>query len=376
MRLRDKAFQKAFSRMFVYNILFEDAEVDEKYLGIDEASNVLSITGAGCGVAGMISRQPTSLDAVDINPHHLSLSALKITAAQYLDNYETFYDLLGHGAVWNPEEIIGRFSEQMPAPIRRYWKKHHRRFQHNFYEHGLTAWMLTRMRDVIGWDAAYLRDMIPMSSEQKVHRLWEAIGPVFSNPIIKAWMASPLQLLSLGVNFEQCEKMLTTEETDMIGFITQYMTKAVHTDLERNWFIWLYVAGHYNHTTDDAVPPYLRRDRWETSHGAPTEVTYHNCNIFDVLEQGERHQWSHYTLCDMPDWLPPQLQKQLLSEILRTSRDGAVVLYRTTEDDCMADRHGFTKHFKRMDAQSDWATANERTCQYRHVHFYEVHHAA
>ena len=34
MALRDKLFQRTFSRLFVYNILWEDAEVDERWRGI------------------------------------------------------------------------------------------------------------------------------------------------------------------------------------------------------------------------------------------------------------------------------------------------------------------------------------------------------
>ena len=93
MQLRDVAFQHTFQQLFVYNILFEDAEVDETHLEIGERSRVLSITGAGCGVAGMLSRDPRSIDAVDINPHHLALTALKCTAAQRLRSYARFYDL-------------------------------------------------------------------------------------------------------------------------------------------------------------------------------------------------------------------------------------------------------------------------------------------
>ena len=50
--LLDGAFEQVFARTFVYNILFEDAEVDERFLGLDESSRVLAISGAGCGVAG------------------------------------------------------------------------------------------------------------------------------------------------------------------------------------------------------------------------------------------------------------------------------------------------------------------------------------
>jgi S-adenosylmethionine-diacylglycerol 3-amino-3-carboxypropyl transferase len=99
--VRDRAFQRVFANTFVYNILFEDAEVDETLLDLGPDATVLSISGAGCGVAGMVSRQPRSIDAVDINHHHLALTALKCAAAVHSESYTDFYDLLGRG--WSPD---------------------------------------------------------------------------------------------------------------------------------------------------------------------------------------------------------------------------------------------------------------------------------
>jgi S-adenosylmethionine-diacylglycerol 3-amino-3-carboxypropyl transferase len=55
VRLLDRAYQRLFSKLFVYNILYEDSEVDEAFLGVDGASRVLGIAGAGCGVANHLS---------------------------------------------------------------------------------------------------------------------------------------------------------------------------------------------------------------------------------------------------------------------------------------------------------------------------------
>lgn len=377
MKLRDVAFQSAFSKLFVYNILFEDAEVDERFLGVDEESSVLSITGAGCGVAGMISRRPRSLDAVDINQHHLALAALKITAAQRLACYRTFYDLLGHGAVEDSRAAIRQIAHFMPRWVRRYWRRHHDRFAENFYEEGLTARSLKIVRRLVGIDAEFMRELISKDTEQRLRSLEERIAPVFERPVIRAAVRSPVQLLSLGVNYEQRERMLEAEgQADMVSFILHHLNRIVQTDLETNWFAWLHVAGHYNHDRQDAVPPYLRRDRWERSVHAPTRTRYHHRNLFSVLGEAPRKTWTHYTLCDMPDWLPNPLQRQLLDEILRTSKDGAVVLYRTVEDDCLVDRHAMGRHFQRMDAESAEATALDRSRQYRHVHLYRVCHAS
>lgn len=374
MKLRDAAFQATFSRLFVYNVLFEDAEVDERFLNIGESSRVLSITGAGCGVAGMVSRQPQSMDAVDINPHHLALTALKTTAAQRLFPYSNFYDLCGRGWHSDPKHAIGQIADDMPAWVARYWKKHANRFDECIYHRGLTAQVIHQLREMAGIDASWLRGLVNQPVEVRVRAVEEWIGPVLRNPLVRAFLNSPVQLIALGVNYTQRDRALEHEQTDLVSFFLRHLKRVAETDLETNWFAWLFLAGQYNHEHPDAVPPYLRRDRYERSLHGPTHVRYHNRNLFEVLGQGGRNEWSHYTLCDAPDWLPAPTQKRLLDEIRRTSRDGAIVLYRTVHDDCMVRRLGLEDQFRPMQEESRIASELDRSKQYRHVHFYQVQH--
>lgn len=375
MRLRDVTFQRAFSKIFVYNVLYEDAEVDERYLGVDEDSKVLSISGAGCGVAGMVSKRPTSMDVVDINGHHLALAALKITAAQRLANYETFYNLFGRGQVAEAKKVIKPLTAYMPRKMASYWRRHHNRFNKNFYDKGLTASTIKVIRKMVGVDVHFMRMLIAQSPEMRIRSIDTVIAPVFNKPYVKAFVSSPLQLVSLGVNYSQRDRMFEAEAVeDMTGFIVKHFHRLCNTDLENNWFAWLGLTGQLNHDTPEAVPPYLRPDRHARSLHAPTRVRYHRRNLFDLMESAGSDTWSHYTLCDMPDWLPEPTQRHLLNEILRTSRDGAIMLYRTVEDDCMAERHNMSHHFKRLDDISDQASVQDRSRQYRHVHFYQVCH--
>jgi S-adenosylmethionine-diacylglycerol 3-amino-3-carboxypropyl transferase len=376
MRWRDRAFQSVFSKLFVYNILFEDAEVDESILTINERSRVLSISGAGCGVAGMVSRRPRSIDAVDINKHHLALTALKVAAAQCLTSYRHFYALLGHGSVRDPMATIRRLSTRLPHWATTYWQKHADRFADNFYEEGLTANILARLRRLVGFDADYMRELVGQTPEERLRTIENTIRPVLERPWVNALINSPVQLLSLGINYEQRQKLLDAEgQADMAGLILHHLRRLATTDLETNWFAWLHVAGHYNHEREDAVPPYLRRDRWERSVRAPTTTRYHNRNLLDVLEAADDGTWTHYSLCDMPDWLAPKLQRHMLDEIYRTSEDGALVLYRTVEDDCIVGRHGMHRQFERKSHISERATRMDRSRQYKHVHLYQVEKA-
>ena len=375
MPIRDRVFQSTFSRMFVYNILFEDSEVDERYLGIDEDSTVLSITGAGCGVAGMISKNPRNIDTVDINGHHLALTALKISAARKMNAYVDFYDLFARGRNANPHRTIKRLTSDLPPWIQRYWRLHHRRFNKPYHTHGFTGKVMTALRRRVQTDADFVRQMAdtPVTERMKVIDDW--FVPVLNKPHVAAFLKSPVQMIGLGVNFEQRDKMLETEGTDLIGFFVNHLRKVAATDLWRNWFAWYVLAGEFNHDRQDAVPPYLRRDRHERSLEASTRVSFHHGNLFDRLNAAGPKTWSHYTLCDAPDWMPASVQRNMLDEIERTARPGATIMVRTVENEGLVERLGLEKRFVLKKDISDLASTEDRSRQYRRVSFYEVAHA-
>ena len=378
MSLRNFAFQRAFAKLFVYNILFEDSESDERYLGLDEDSSILSITGAGCGVASMMSRRPRRLDAVDINRHHLALAGLKVIGAQKLADYELFYQLLGRG--WSPHEsknTVTELAEHMPTWMAKYWRRHWRRFaKSSIYLQGLTSRMLTGLRQLSGIDASWLSSLIDASVEEREKAIDATITPVLERRIVRIMMASPLQLLALGINYNQRDRILASEDDEnLIEFYISHLKRLAQTDLATNWFVWHAAVGGFNHDHPDAVPPYLRKDRHErSSNDSPTSVRFHHGNIFDCLENAGRKTWSHYTLCDAPDWMPPEVQGKLLDQIHRTSKDGAIVLARSVEPESFIERIDEGRRFQLIEDASAKATVEDRSRQYRRVDFFRVTH--
>jgi S-adenosylmethionine-diacylglycerol 3-amino-3-carboxypropyl transferase len=374
MALRDKLFQSTFSKLFVYNILWEDAEVDERYLGVDENSAILCISAAGCGAAGYLAGRPQRIDAVDINPHHLSLAALKMSGAQRMESYSQFYDLFGRGWSSDPERSVRRLADTLPRWMQRYWKRHHDRFEKSMLHQGLTAQMLSAFRRQVGVDASWLRSIMHAEPEERMQAVEDWVKPVLYKPHVKALLNSPLQLVSLGINFQQRDRILATEGMNIIDFFIEHLKRVAATDVETNWFVWYTVAGEFNHDNPNAVPPYLRKDRWERSYRSPTTMRFHNRNLFEVLGQAGPDTWSHYTLCDAPDWLDNPTQVRLLEEILRTSRDGAIVLARSVEGRGLVDGSGLEDRFRLLSDESDAATRDDRSRQYRRIAFYRVEH--
>lgn len=373
-RLRDFMFERAFSGLFMYNILFEDAEQDERYLELGPDSSVLSITGAGCGVAGIMSRGPRRLDAADINEHHLALAGAKIAASRGVRDYETFYDLMGRGFHPDAQSLMHSLYAWMPDWMQRYWHRHWKRFaRSSLYSEGLTSRMLSWLRRLAGIDATWLTSLLHAPVAERIQAIDDTITPVLERPEIRVFLKSPMQLLALGVNFTQRDRMLEAEDEESIAtFIINHLKRVAATELETNWFVWHALTGRFNHAHPEAVPPYLRRDRHEGSLHSPTEVQFHHRNIFRILGDAGPRTWSHYTLCDAPDWMSEPVERRLLDEIWRTSREGAVVLYRSVEPDSFIQRIDEGRRFEHLEDISKAATLADRTRQYRRVDFFRV----
>ncbi len=375
MRVADEAFQQLFRHLFVYNMLFEDTEVDERFLQVGPSSRILGISGAGCGIAGHLSRQPQSIDAVDINARHLAITALKTSAARELVSYEEFYQVWGHGTHAQPDRLTDRLTERLPRWLQHHWRANHRIFEHCFHRRGLTARLFALLRRLSGVDSTWLRSVIAEPVKERRQMIFQRFAPILRKPWVAALLRSPVHLIALGVNHAQRERMLRAEQLDdVVDFLLMHLGRVAETDLERNWFVWNAVAGHYNHERGDAVPPFLRRDHHEASLGAKTKVDFHHKNIFDVLAAAGPNRWTHYTLCDAPDWMSDAARQTLLREIFRTSADGAVVLHRSVDDGLLPERHGLDRHFRLMKEATEAASRMDRTRQYRRVAFYQVAH--
>lgn len=372
-RVADRAFGATFKHVFTFSLLYEDSEVDNRVLGLDSRSRVLAVSGAGCGVAGLLAAHPARIDAIDTNRHHLALAALKVAAARRVTSHAEFYQLLGRGRHSDPERTLRPLMGDLPAWVGRYWSANHRRFRHNLYAEGLTGTFQRWLRRNVGLDADFLRTLQRVPPADRIARL----SPIFT-AIRRSWpmrtlVNTPLFLLGIGVNFEQRQRNLRANRAaTMMDVVTSHFERLAQTDLETNWFVWVGLTGQFNHDHPQAVPPYLRAESHRRSLAAPTRVGFHRESLQRMLAGATPGQWSHFSLCDVMDWLPGDAQRRLLRRIASVGGPGAVVLTRSVEDGCVVDRAGLTELYERIEPASSEASEQERTRLYGRVNVYRV----
>jgi S-adenosylmethionine-diacylglycerol 3-amino-3-carboxypropyl transferase len=371
--LADRAFAATFKHIFTFSLLYEDSEVDNRVLGLDSRSRVLAVSGAGCGVAGLLAAHPARIDAIDTNPHHLALAALKVAAARRVRSHAEFYQLLGHGRHGDPERTLQPLMGDLPAWVGQYWSAHHHRFRRNLYAEGLAGTFQRWLRRKVGLDADFLRTLQRLPSADRLSRLEPIFTSIKRSLPIRTLVNTPLFLLGVGVNFEQRQRNLRANRAaTMMDVVTARFERLAQTDLETNWFVWVALTGEFNHDHPAAVPPYLRAESHRRSLVAPTRVGFHRESLQRMIAGATPGQWSHFSLCDVLDWLPTGAQRQLLRGIARVGGPSAVVLTRSVEDACVVDRVGLADLFERVEPTSSQASEQERTRLYGRVNVYRV----
>ena len=81
------ALERLFTLMFqgfVYNQIWEDPDVDLAALELKRHHRVLTIASGGCNVLNYLAADPAKIIAVDLNPNHVALTKLKLSALQNL----------------------------------------------------------------------------------------------------------------------------------------------------------------------------------------------------------------------------------------------------------------------------------------------------
>ena len=374
----DQLFGAVFRRASAFVLLYEDSEVDNLVLDLGPESKVLAVSGAGCGIAGLLAAQPQQIDAVDTNRNHLALTAIKVAAAQNLSAYEEFYQLLGHGWHRDAARCLQPLTQDLPDWIGAHWATHHELFKKNLYAEGLAGAFQKVLRWKTGVGEDFLRTIQGLDLDARQRELERVIvSELRSSRLIRAASHSPLFLLGHGINFRQMRRNLDANRTDsMIDVVEAQLQRIAQTNLETNWIAWVGLTGHFNHENPLAVPPYLRAESHARSLHGPTRVNFLNHSLHEALAKPPQGGWSHFSLCDVLDWMPGEVQRDLLVKIAEAAEPGATLLTRSVEMGDIAEDLGLNELYTLVEPLSTQASEQERTGLYGRVNVYRINEGA
>jgi S-adenosylmethionine-diacylglycerol 3-amino-3-carboxypropyl transferase len=340
--LLERMFTFAFSGL-VYPQIWEDPLVDMQALALKPDDHVVAIASGSCNILSYLTADPARISAVDLNGAHIALGRLKLAALARMDDHADFLRFFGQAQ--SPVNVTFYDREIAPhldATSRGYWEGRgldgRRRigmFARNVYRYGLLGRFIGSghvLGRLLGCDPRVMlkaRDM----AEQRV--LFDRhLAPVFDKRIVRWLVRQPASLYGLGIPPAQYKALAGDGEGGIRAVLRHRLERlACGFDIKTNYFARQAFGRGYETGPDAALPPYLQQANFAAVKARAGRVGYHQSAVTAFLESQPAKSCDAYVLLDAQDWMNDADLTALWTQITRTAKPGARVIFRTAADE-------------------------------------------
>jgi len=340
--IQERLFTLAFRRL-VYPQIWEDPVVDMEALRLTPSDRVVAIASGGCNVLSYLVSNPAEILAVDLNGAHIALNKLKICGLRELPDYSAFFDFFGRAdSRENLAVYDAMLRPRLDEATRAYWDARgvdgRRRvvaFSRNFYRHGLLGHFIGAGHAVARLYGKRLDAVLAAETlDQQRFAFEREIAPLFEKRFVR-WLARrPSALYGLGIPPAQY-RALAGAGPDGIASVLKRRVERLACDfpIRDNYFAWQAFGRRYARASDPSLPPYLQAEHFPTLRARVDRVRLHHGSLTDRLADEPRASLDAYVLLDAQDWMNDAALTALWTEIRRTARPGARVIFRTAADE-------------------------------------------
>lgn len=337
--LLERAFAFAF-RGLVYAQIWEDPVVDMAALAITQDCHVATIASGGCNVLSYLTADPARITAVDLNTAHIALNRLKQVAARHLPDYAHFRRFFADAdSPANIDAYRQYLRPHLDETALRYWEGRdlvgRRRigmFRSGAYKRGLlggfigAAHLVARLYRI---DPRVLLEARNMEEQRRIFE--ERLAPIFDRKFVRWLTDQPASLFGLGIPPAQYDALAGNE--NMAGVLRKRLERlACDYDLRSNYFAWQAFGRGYGRHADAPLPPYLEAANHAAVRARADRVDVRHANMTDWLATQPAQSVDRYVLLDAQDWMNDAQLTALWTEISRTARPDARVLFRTAAE--------------------------------------------
>jgi S-adenosylmethionine-diacylglycerol 3-amino-3-carboxypropyl transferase len=383
---REGLLERLFERLFrglVYTQIWEDPEVDLEALALEPTSHVVAIASGGCNVLSYLTADPDRITALDLSLAHVALNRLKLVSASRLPSWEAFYRFFGAAdAEANIAAYERLIAPYLDAPSRHYWEGRslqqwgRRRisiFARNAYRHGVLGRFIGLTHAIARAYGVDLRELLSARTLEEQRQFFEtAMAPLFDKRAVRWATANRLSLYGLGIPPAQYEAL--AGGTDMRHVLRARLERlACGFSLDDNYFAWQAFGRSYADNASGPLPPYLRREHFDVVRARAHRVEVLNRSITEYLAGCPDASRDRYVLLDAQDWMTDAQLDALWTEITRTARPGARVIFRTAAEPSLLPGRLAPELLERWDYQAEVSSAltqRDRSAIYGGFHLY------
>jgi len=336
-KLKDKIFSKVHSNNLIYNTCWEDSRIDRQLLNLDDTSEVVMITSAGCNALNYALDNPRVINCIDVNPRQNSLLELKKASIKNGD-FNLHFKMFGRGRNKHiVEEYQSKLKPLLPDYAIKFWDRKINKFngkgvKKSFYFFGTSgnfAWLFKKYLDSKPGANQLINTLLNCETLEEQQEVYFKLESKFLGKMTLWLMNRHLTMMLLGVPRAQKNLILEKYPDAMAGYIKTNL-RHVFTEIpiKDNYYWRLYLTGRY---TKNCSPEYLKENNFKVLQNNIDAIKTHTTTISDFLKVNPG-KYSHYVLLDHQDWLAHHLPEALHEEwglILDNSLPGTKVLMRS-----------------------------------------------
>lgn len=336
--LLERAFTFAF-RGLVYPQIWEDPAIDMEALAITPDSHVVTIASGGCNVFSYLTANPKAITAVDLNPAHIALNRLKQVAAQQLPDYAAFRAFFADAdSPANIEVYEQHLRPHLNAVSRDYWdgrdlsgRRRISGFATGFYRRGLLGHLIGFAHLLARLYRIDPKAILAAKTIDEQRAIFETrYAPFFDKKFLRWLVDQPAALFGFGIPPAQYDLLKADDVQGITGALKSRLRKlACDFDINDNFYAWQAFGRGYGKHADAPLPPYLQAANYTEVRDRADRVEIRHTNYADYLESMPAQSLDRYVLLDAQDWMTDAQLTRIWSEITRTAKPGARVLYRT-----------------------------------------------
>lgn len=342
---REGMLEKLFERLFrglVYAQIWEDPEIDLEAMALTPDCHVVAIASGGCNILSYLTADPARITAVDLSRAHVALNRLKLTAAQRLPSWSDYYRFFGAAnSSANPRAYDLHIAPHLDQASRAYWEGRslHRGgrrrisiFARNAYRHGVLGRFIGAAHVAARAYGVDFRKLLAARTIEEQQRFFDTVlAPLFDKPAVRWATSNRLSLYGLGIPPAQYEALAGGR--DMGSVLRDRVERlACGFSLDDNYFAWQAFGRGYARNASGPLPPYLRQENFAAVKRGAGKVEVMNRSVTDYLAACPAGSRDRYVLLDAQDWMTDAQLNALWTEITRTARPGARVIFRTAAE--------------------------------------------
>jgi len=381
-KLLDKAFALAFKGL-VYAQIWEDPVVDMEALAIQPDSRIITIASGGCNALSYLTADPEAIIAVDLNTAHLALNRLKIAAVRHLPDHGHLRRFFAEADHPSNIDIYRRLlAPHLDEATQRYWEGRdlvgRRRiggFSRGIYKRGLLGNFIGLAHFLAKLYRIDPRAILEAGSLEEQRRVFEEkFAPIFERRFVRWLTDQPASLFGLGIPPAQYDALAGSDH--MADVLRRRLEKlACHFPVNDNYFAWQAFGRAYGRGPEHPLPPYLQEENFDRVRDRIDRLNVFHANFANKLAEQADASLDRYVLLDAQDWMDDGQLTRLWSEITRTARPGARVLFRTAAEPSLLPGRVPETILSRWDYAEEESrdfTAADRSSIYGGVHLYTL----